>query len=136
MQSRPKSNMHNKKNQFNTTFKNPPNQIMSDVHSKKHPNSNKPKYNNVITNKNYRPNSNQNNQIINNNNPNIIINNNNNNINQINSPYIKKSHNQNTNKKNPLEILAHQGPHNQSANLNNNKKYQSVYFWWSHWRHT
>jgi len=121
MQSRPKSNMHNKKNQFNTTFKNHPNQLMSDVHSKKHPNSNKPKYNNAITNKNYHPNSNQNNQIINNNNPNIIINNNNNNINQINSPYIKKSHNQNTNKNNPLEILAHQGPHNQSANLNNNK---------------
>ena len=120
MQSRPKSNMHNKKNQFNTTFKNHPNQLMSDVHSKKHPNSNKPKYNNVITNKNYHPNSNQN-QIINNNNPNVIINNNNNNINQINSPYIKKSHNQNTNKNNPLEILAHQGPHNQSANLNNNK---------------
>ena len=127
MQTRPKSNMHNKKNQFNTTFKNPSNQLMNDVHNKKHPNTNKPKYPNAIPNtKNYHPNQNpnlnQNNQIIPNNNPNMVINiNNNNNLNQINSPYIKKSHNQNSSKNNQIEILAHQGPHNQSANLNNNK---------------
>ena len=129
MQTRPKSNMHNKKNQFNTTFKNPSTQLMNDVHNKKHPNTNKPKYSNAIPNntKNYHPNLNptqnlnQNNQIINNN-SNMTINiNNNNNINQINSPYIKKSHNPNTSKNNQIEILAHQGPHNQSANLNNNK---------------
>ena len=127
MQTRPKSNMHNKKNQFNTTFKNPSNQLINDVHNKKHPNTNKPKYPNAIPNtKNYHPNQNpnlnQNNQIIPNNNPNMVINiNNNNNLNQINSPYIKKSHNQNSSKNNQIEILAHQGPHNQSANLNNNK---------------
>ena len=120
MQSRPKSNMHNKKNQFNTTFKNPSTQLMNDVHNKKHPNTNKPKFNNAIpNNKNYHLNPNQN-QMMNNNNPNMTININNN-INQINSPYIKKSHNQNPSKNNQIEILGHQGPHNQSANLNNNK---------------
>ena len=45
MQSRPKSNMHNKKNQFNTTFKNPANQPINDIHNKKHPNMNKSKFN-------------------------------------------------------------------------------------------
>ena len=54
MQSRPKSNMHNKKNQFNTTFKNPTNQPINDIHNKKHPNNNnKPKYNNAVQAKNY-----------------------------------------------------------------------------------
>ena len=125
MQSRPKSNMHNKKNQFNTTFKNPPNQMTNDIHSKKHPNTIKSKYNSGASIKNTHQNSgmNSNNQnlILNNNinnhnnNPNHITNNN-----HINSPYIKKSHNPNTNKNN-LEVINHQFPHNQSANLNNNK---------------
>ena len=54
MQSRPKSNMHNKKNQFNTTFKNPTNQPINDIHNKKHPNNNnKPKYTSGVQSKNY-----------------------------------------------------------------------------------
>ena len=113
MQSRPKSNMHNKKNQFNTTFKNPTNQQINDIHNKKHPNTNKSKYNSGgVQQKNYHQN-----QGINNNNNQI-----NNNINPINSPYVKKSHNPNTsNKNNQLEIISHQGRHNESANLNYNK---------------
>ena len=117
MQSRPKSNMHNKKNQFNTTFKNPTNQQINDIHNKKHPNTNKSKYNSGgVQQKNYHQN-----QGINNNNNQINININNN-INPINSPYVKKSHNPNTsNKNNQLEIISHQGRHNESANLNYNK---------------
>ena len=117
MQSRPKSNMHNKKNQFNTTFKNPTNQQINDIHNKKHPNTNKSKYNSGgVQQKNYHQN-----QGINNNNNQINMNINNN-INPINSPYVKKSHNPNTsNKNNQLEIISHQGRHNESANLNYNK---------------
>ena len=117
MQSRPKSNMHNKKNQFNTTFKNPTNQPTNDIHNKKHPNTNKSKYNSGgVQQKNYHQN-----QGINNNNNQINMNINNN-INPINSPYVKKSHNPNTsNKNNQLEIISHQGRHNESANLNYNK---------------
>ena len=117
MQSRPKSNMHNKKNQFNTTFKNPTNQQINDIHNKKHPNTNKSKYNSGgVQQKNYHQN-----QGINNNNNQINMNINNN-INSINSPYVKKSHNPNTsNKNNQLEIISHQGRHNESANLNYNK---------------
>jgi len=117
MQSRPKSNMHNKKNQFNTTFKNPTNQQINDIHNKKHPNTNKSKYNSGgVQQKNYHQN-----QGINNNNNQISMNINNN-INPINSPYVKKSHNPNTsNKNNQLEIISHQGRHNESANLNYNK---------------
>ena len=117
MQSRPKSNMHNKKNQFNTTFKNPQNQMMNDIHNKKHPNTNKSKYNSGAQLKNYLPNNQGINNINSNNNQiNININSNN----QINSPYVKKSHNPNS-KNNQLEVLSHQGRHNESANLNNNK---------------
>ena len=117
MQARPKSNMHNKKNQFNTTFKNPTNQQINDIHNKKHPNTNKSKYNSGgVQQKNYHQN-----QGINNNNNQINMNINNN-INPINSPYVKKSHNPNTsNKNNQLEIISHQGRHNESANLNYNK---------------
>ena len=117
MQSRPKSNMHNKKNQFNTTFKNPTNHQINDIHNKKHPNTNKSKYNSGgVQQKNYHQN-----QGINNNNNQINMNINNN-INSINSPYVKKSHNPNTsNKNNQLEIISHQGRHNESANLNYNK---------------
>ena len=117
MQSRPKSNMHNKKNQFNTTFKNPTNQQINDIHNKKHQNTNKSKYNSGgVQQKNYHQN-----QGINNNNNQINMNINNN-INSINSPYVKKSHNPNTsNKNNQLEIISHQGRHNESANLNYNK---------------
>ena len=117
MQSRPKSNMHNKKNQFNTTFKNPTNQQINDIHNKKHPNTNKSKYNSGgVQQKNYHQN-----QGINNNNNQINMNINNN-INSINSPYVKKSHNPNpSNKNNQLEIISHQGRHNESANLNYNK---------------
>ena len=120
MQSRPKSNMHNKKNQFNTTFKNPTNQQINDIHNKKHPNTNKSKYNSGgVQQKNYHQNQGINNNINNNNQINMNINNN---INQINSPYVKKSHNPNTsNKNNQLEIISHQGRHNESANLNYNK---------------
>ena len=117
MQSRPKSNMHNKKNQFNTTFKNPTNQQINDIHNKKHPNTNKSKYNSGgVQQKNYHQN-----QGINNNNNQINMNINNN-MNPINSPYVKKSHNPNTsNKNNQLEIISNQGRHNESANLNYNK---------------
>lgn len=120
MQSRPKSNMHNKKNQFNTTFKNPTNQQINDIHNKKHPNTNKSKYNSGgVQQKNYHQNQGLNNNINNNNQINMNINNN---INPINSPYVKKSHNPNTsNKNNQLEIISHQGRHNESANLNYNK---------------
>ena len=120
MQSRPKSNMHNKKNQFNTTFKNPTNQQINDIHNKKHPNTNKSKYNSGgVQQKNYHQNQGINNNINNNNQINMNINNN---INPINSPYVKKSHNPNTsNKNNQLEIISHQGRHNESANLNYNK---------------
>ena len=120
MQSRPKSNMHNKKNQFNTTFKNPTNQQINDIHNKKHPNTNKSKYNSGgVQQKNYHQNQGINNNINNNNQINMNINNN---INSINSPYVKKSHNPNTsNKNNQLEIISHQGRHNESANLNYNK---------------
>ena len=119
MQSRPKSNMHNKKNQFNTTFKNPSNQMMNDIHNKKHPNTNKSRFNSGGQLKNIHPNNQgiNNTNIITNNQINININNNNN---QINSPYVKKPHNPN-NKNNQLEVLTHQGRHNESANLNNNK---------------
>ena len=124
MQTRPKSNMHNKKNQFNTTFKNPTNQPTNDIHNKKHPNNNnKPKYNNAVQAKNYHQNSGiTNSNISNNSNNNNQMNmlNINNNINQINSPYIKKSHNPNP-KNNQLEIISHQSRHNESAHLNNNK---------------
>ena len=122
MQSRPKSNMHNKKNQFNTTFKNPPNQPNNDIHNKKHPNTNKTKFNNGIQPKNYHPNQiGINNNNINNNNNQINLNINHN-MNQLNSPYIKKSHNPSTSgKNNQLEVISHQGRHNESANLNNNK---------------
>ena len=124
MQSRPKSNMHNKKNQFNTTFKNPTNQPTNDIHNKKHPNNNnKPKYNNAVQAKNYHQNSGITNSNISNNSNNsnqMNILNINNNINQINSPYIKKSHNPNP-KNNQLEIISHQSRHNESAHLNNNK---------------
>ena len=125
MQARPKSDMHNKKNQFNTTFKNPPNPTTNDVHNKKHPiktkhnNNSSSKIvppnmvnNNNNTNLNLILNSNINNHNNNHNNPNHIANNN--------QPYIKKSHNPNLNK-NHLEVINHQLPHNQSANLNNNK---------------
>ena len=118
MQSRPKSNMHNKKNQFNTTFKNPQNQMMNDIHNKKHPNTNKSKYNSGAQLKNYLPNNQGINNINSNNNQILNININSNN--QINSPYVKKSHNPNS-KNNQLEVLSHQGRHNESANLNNNK---------------
>ena len=118
MQSRPKSNMHNKKNQFNTTFKNPQNQMMNDIHNKKHPNTNKSKYNSGAQKKNYLPNNQGINNINSNNNQILNININSNN--QINSPYVKKSHNPNS-KNNQLEVLSHQGRHNESANLNNNK---------------
>ena len=120
MQSRPKSNMHNKKNQFNTTFKNPTNQQINDIHNKKHPNTNKSKYNSGgVQQKNYHQNQGINNNINNNNQINMNINKN---INSINSPYVKKSHNPNTsNKNNQLEIISHQGRHNESANLNYNK---------------
>ncbi len=120
MQLRPKSNMHNKKNQFNTTFKNPTNQQINDIHNKKHPNTNKSKYNSGgVQQKNYHQNQGINNNINNNNQINMNINNN---VNSINSPYVKKSHNPNTsNKNNQLEIISHQGRHNESANLNYNK---------------
>jgi diadenosine tetraphosphatase ApaH/serine/threonine PP2A family protein phosphatase len=112
--------MHNKKNQFNTTFKNPTNQQINDIHNKKHPNTNKSKYNSGgVQQKNYHQNQGINNNINNNNQINMNINNN---INSINSPYVKKSHNPNTsNKNNQLEIISHQGRHNESANLNYNK---------------
>ena len=99
--------MHNKKNQFNTTFKNPSNQPTNDIHNKKHPNNNKSKYNNAVQAKNYHQNSGiTNSNISNNSNNNNQMNmlNINNNINQINSPYIKKSHNPNP-KNNQLEVI-------------------------------
>ena len=117
MQSRPKSNMHNKKNQFNTTFKNPTGQMPNDIHNKKHPNMNKSKFNSGGSLKNYHHNQPINNNNNANNNNNLLILNNN--VNHINSPYVKKSHNPNN--KNQLEVLSHQGRHNESANLNNNK---------------
>ena len=125
MQTRPKSNMHNKKNQFNTTFKNPTNQMANDIHNKKYPNTNKTKFNNVPL-KNYYQNPPPNN----NNNPNNIQpnmnnnTNNNTNLNQMKNPYVKKSHNPNN--KNQLEIISHQGRHNESANLNNNKMEMNI----------
>ena len=125
MQARPKSNMHNKKNQFNTTFKNPTNQMINDIHSKKHPNTNKTKFNNGVPLKNYYQNQPQNNNNPNNIQPNMNNNNNNNNnINQMKNPYIKKPHNPNN--KNQLEVISHQGRHNESANLNNNKMEMNI----------
>ena len=126
MQTRPKSNMHNKKNQFNTTFKNPTNQMPNDIHNKKYPNTNKPKYNNSVPLKNYYPNQPQNtNNNPNNLHPNINNNTNNNpNLNQMKNPYVKKSHNPNN--KNQLEVISHQGRHNESANLNNNKMEMNI----------
>ena len=103
MDSRPKSNMHNKKNQFNTTFKNPGNYNPTDIHNKKYIVPNKQKYSSGTSLKNYQQNMGFNNNV----NPNI---------NQPSGPYIKKSNNNNH-----LEILNHQARHNESASLNNNK---------------
>ena len=106
MESRPKSNMHNKKNQLNTTFNNKNNHIPSELHNKKHGNlMNKGKYNSGGSLKGNQQN---------------IGNNNNSNLNP---PYIKKTHNN----ANHLEVLNHQGHHNESANLNNNKMQQNIF---------
>ena len=96
--------MHNKKNQFNTTFKTQGNHIPTELQSKKHGNIiNKSKYNSGSSLKNTPQN------ILPNSNTNIKTN-------HPNPPYIKKSQNNNH-----LEILNHQGRHNESVNLNNNK---------------
>ena len=109
MESRPKSNMHNKKTQFNTTFKTQNNHIPTEFHNKKHGSViNKSKYNSGMSLKNYSQNTNVNNNI-------------NSNINQSNPPYIKKSHNNNH-----LEIINQQGRHNESANLNNHKMEENI----------
>ena len=108
MESRPKSNMH-KKTQFNTTFKTQGNHIPTEFNNKKHGNIiNKSKYSSGISSKNNQHNIGSNNII-------------NQNINQQNHPYIKKSQNNNH-----LEIINHQGRHNESANLNNNKMEENI----------
>ena len=103
MDTRPKSNMHKKINQFNTTFKVQGNHISTEAHNKKHPIINKTKYGSGTSLKNYPQNIGVNN---NNQNTNII---------QQNGPYIKKSNN------NHLEALNNPGRHNESASINNNK---------------
>ena len=106
MDSRPKSNMHNKKNQFNTTFKTQNNHIQTEFQAKKHGGMiNKSKYNSGMSLKNNQQNINANNNVNSN----------------INHPYIKKSqHN------NHLEIINQQPLHNESANLNNNKMEENI----------
>ena len=103
MEIRPKSNMHKKINQFNTTFNIQGNHIQTEAHNKKHPINNKTKYGSGSSLKNYSQNT-------------ALNNNTNNNIIQQNGPYIKKSNNNNH-----LEVINHQERHNESANLNNNK---------------
>ena len=113
METRPKSNMHNKKNnQFNTTFKTQGNHIQTEFNSKKHGSLiSKAKHNSL---KNYQHNNNnQNNAGIS---SNFNSNHNHQSANQLNPPYIKKSQNNNH-----LEMINHQGKHNESANINNNK---------------
>ena len=108
MESRPKSNMHSKKNQFNTTFKTQNNHIPTDFHNKKHGAiGSKGKYSSGTSLKGYQQN--------------IGTNNNNTNSNQPNPPYIKKTHNSNH-----LEVINQQGSHNVSANLNNNKMEENI----------
>ena len=108
MESRPKSNMHSKKNQFNTTFKTQNNHIPTDFHNKKHGAiGSKGKYSSGTSLKGYQQN--------------IGTNNNNTNSNQSNPPYIKKTHNSNH-----LEVINQQGSHNVSANLNNNKMEENI----------
>ena len=103
METRPKSNMHKKINQFNTTFKTQGNHIQTEANNKKHPIINKTKYGSGSSFKN--------------NTQNIGLNNNSNmNIIQQNGPYLKKLNNNNH-----LEALNHPGRHNESASLNNNK---------------
>ena len=100
--------MH-KKNQFNTTFKTQGNHIPTEFNNKKHGNAiNKSKYSSGISSKNYQHNIGPNNNI-------------NQNINQQNHPYIKKSQNNNH-----IEIINHQGRHNESASLNNNKMEENI----------
>ena len=114
METRPKSNMHNKKNnQFNTTFKIQGNHIQSEFNNKKHGSIvGKAKHNSL---QNYQQNNiNHHNPGLNNNNSNS---NNHQSANQLNPPYIKKSQNNN----NHLEMINHQGRHNESASINNNK---------------
>ena len=53
MDTRPKSNMHKKINQFNTTFKVQGNHISTEAHNKKHPIINKTKYGSGTSLKNY-----------------------------------------------------------------------------------
>ena len=104
MESRPKSNMHNKKNQFNTTFKTQGNHIPIEFQTKKHGNNiNKGKYNSGTSLKNNLQNA-----------GNVL------NLNS-NQPYIKKSQNYNH-----LEKINHQGKHNESANINNNKMEENI----------
>ena len=103
MEIRPKSNMHKKINQFNTTFNIQGNHIQNEAHNKKHPINNKTKYGSGSSLKNYSQNT-------------VLNNNTNTNIIQQNGPYIKKSNNNNH-----LEVINHQERHNESANLNNNK---------------
>ena len=69
MDTRPKSNMHKKINQFNTTFKVQGNHISTEAHNKKHPIINKTKYGSGTSLKNYPQNIGVNN---NNQNTNII----------------------------------------------------------------
>ena len=108
MESRPKSNMHSKKNQFNTTFKTQNNHIPTDFHNKKHGAiGSKGKYSSGTSLKGYQQN--------------IGTNNNDTNSNQPNPPYIKKTHNSNH-----LEVINQQGSHNVSANLNNNKMEENI----------
>ena len=103
METRPKSNMHKKINQFNTTFKTQGNHIQTEANNKKHSIINKTKYGSGSSFKN--------------NTQNIGLNNNSNmNIIQQNGPYLKKLNNNNH-----LEALNHPGRHNESASLNNNK---------------
>ena len=108
MESRPKSNMHSKKNQFNTTFKTQNNHIPTDFHNKKHGAiGSRGKYSSGTSLKGYQQN--------------IGTNNNNTNSNQPNPPYIKKTHNSNH-----LEVINQQGNHNVSAKLNNNKMEENI----------
>ena len=108
METRPKSNMHSKKNQFNTTFKTQNNHIPTDFHNKKHGAiGSRGKYSSGTSLKGYQQN--------------IGTNNNNTNSNQPNPPYIKKTHNSNH-----LEVINQQGNHNVSAKLNNNKMEENI----------
>ena len=108
MESRPKSNMHSKKNQFNTTFKTQNNHIPTEFHNKKHGAiSNKGKYSSGTSLKSYPQNTGNNNNASN--------------TNQINPPYIKKTHNSNH-----LEVINHPASHNVSANINNHKMEENI----------